>query len=154
MGKEYIRTNIHGERKIIYVGVKGLVKDAAGRYLLLEADVANHSINTKVYWDIPGGRIEQGDDALATLRREVKEETGITDVRNITFFTSVISNHEILINNTQKAGLVLMIYTVDTNKDVKIKLSAEHTSYEWVKPLEAAGRLSNKYPAEFTAKLK
>lgn len=140
--------------KLFHVGVKGLIKDKDGRYLLLEANVSNHSKNTEAYWDIPGGRIEQGDGVAATLRREIEEETRIIDLRNITFLTSVISHHEIPINDLQKVGLVLMVYTVEVAEDAAVILDpSEHNKYEWVDGIEAAKRLSNKYPQEFTAKL-
>lgn len=139
--------------KLFYVGIKGLIKNKEGHYLLLEADVTGHSINTAVYWDIPGGRIEQGSDAISTLRREIQEETGITELYDIAFLTSVISHHEILLGTDQKAGLVLMVYIVQIADDASIELSKEHTSYEWVEAAEAAKRLSNKYPQEFTAQL-
>ena len=32
------------------------------------------------YWDCPKGEVEPGEDALATARREVVEETGIADL--------------------------------------------------------------------------
>jgi 8-oxo-dGTP pyrophosphatase MutT (NUDIX family) len=32
------------------------------------------------YWDCPKGRIEPGEDSLATAKREVLEETGIDDL--------------------------------------------------------------------------
>ena len=31
-------------------------------------------------WDFPKGEVESGEDALAAARREVKEETGLTEV--------------------------------------------------------------------------
>jgi 8-oxo-dGTP pyrophosphatase MutT (NUDIX family) len=140
--------------KLFYVGVKGLIKNKKGEYLLLKADVANHSRGTKVYWDIPGGRIEEGQTQLETLKREIQEETGINGISNIEFFTSVISHHEIPISDG-KAGLVLMIYVVSIPEDSSITLNPiEHSSYEWVNAKETAERLSNKYPAEFTQKLR
>jgi 8-oxo-dGTP pyrophosphatase MutT (NUDIX family) len=32
------------------------------------------------YWDFPKGLVEAGEEALATARREVREETGIEDL--------------------------------------------------------------------------
>jgi bis(5'-nucleosidyl)-tetraphosphatase len=33
------------------------------------------------YWDFPKGEVETGEDPLETARREVREETGLTDLR-------------------------------------------------------------------------
>lgn len=139
--------------KLFYLGIKGLIKNSEGRLLLLKSSLRDHVAGTKIYWDIPGGRIEEGADVLTTLRREIAEETGITDVLNPKFFTAAVSHHQIPIDGTRKAGLVLMIYTVEIPEESEIKLSPEHTEYEWVDASEAAIRLSNKYPEEFTSRL-
>ncbi len=140
--------------RLFYVGVKGLIKNREGKILLLKADVHNHSRGTKVYWDIPGGRIDEDSDVLTTLQREIEEETGITELSNIEFFTAVVSHHQIPLEGSRTAGLVLMIYTVEVPEDSKIVLNPEeHTEHEWVETNEAATRLANKYPEEFTSKL-
>jgi 8-oxo-dGTP pyrophosphatase MutT (NUDIX family) len=141
------------KEKLFFVGIKGLIRNSAGQYLLLKASVRNHTVNTKPYWDIPGGRIEEGADALTTLQREIEEETGITVIRNAQFLTAVISHHQIPLDNGTTAGLVLMVYTVEIEEGTAINLSPEHTDYEWVDSTVAAERLSNKYPEDFTGKL-
>lgn len=137
--------------KLFYVGFKALITNTEGKILLMEEDVSGHSIPTDPYWDMPGGRIQKGEDAAAALKREVLEETGIQELTSIQFFTAVISNHEIkLPGGEEKAGLLLMIYKVSVPEDVTVVLSSEHTGYEWVDSATAAERLGNKYPAEFT----
>lgn len=140
--------------KLFYIGVKGLIKNKEGEYLLLKANVSTHSKNTKEYWDIPGGRIKQGDDVVTTLKREIEEEIGLAEISEIQFLTSVVSNHEVPINESQTAGLVLMVYTVKIPEDATIKLDpAEIVEYEWVDTQTAASRLANKYPIELTSAL-
>lgn len=139
--------------KLFYVGIKGLIV-SNGKYLLLKASTRNHLEKTEPYWDIPGGRIEEGASAEETLKREVEEETGISLVTGIRFFTAVISKHEIPLDSGRKAGLVLMVYEAQIPAGSTIKLSPEHTEYDWTDPKEAADRLSNKYPEHFTNSLK
>lgn len=137
--------------KLFFIGVKALIENSEGELLLLLADVTTHSKNTEPYWDIPGGRIEAGDSLVGTLQREIEEETGITEL-NIApqQLTTVLSNHETPLDNGKTAGLVLVVYRVAIETDVKIILSDEHERYEWVNKSEAAKRLRNKYPASFT----
>lgn len=142
------------KEKLFYVGIKALIRNGEGKFLLLKASTRNHSVNTDPYWDIPGGRIEEGAGALETLRREIEEETGINRIQDPEFFTAVISHHQIPFENSRTAGLVLMVYTAQIPPGSSIKLSLEHTAYEWVDGREAAIRLSNKYPEEFTTPLK
>jgi len=136
--------------KMFHVGVKALIEDAQGKVLLLKAPAWEKG-NIESHWDIPGGRIQAGDDVLDTLEREIKEETGIDRIDSSEFMTAVISNHQIRLED-QMLGLVLMIYRVKVPTD-KVTLSEEHTAYEWVDKNEAAERLSQKYPPEFTQKL-
>lgn len=141
------------QAKLFYVGIKALIRNSEGKILVLKSSLRGHVENTKVYWDIPGGRIDEGDGVEETLLREIEEETGVTEVSNIEFFTAVVSNHQIPIENNRKAGLVLMVYTAEIPSDSKIQISPEHTEYAWVDKADAAKLLSNKYPPEFTQKL-
>src|SRR5687768_9683561 len=136
--------------KLFYVGVKGLIENSQGELLLLRADVSTHSKNTMPYWDIPGGRIQEGSTVIETLKREVEEETGMTELQNIELVGSVISKHQIPLTEGRNAGLVLMIYKVEIPADAIIRISTEHTEFAWVDRHEAAERLKDKYPQEFT----
>jgi double-stranded uracil-DNA glycosylase len=53
---------------------RALVVDAAGRVLLLRWQ---HRLTDEVWWIGPGGRIEEGEDAVAAMRRELLEEIGL-----------------------------------------------------------------------------
>jgi 8-oxo-dGTP pyrophosphatase MutT (NUDIX family) len=140
--------------KLFFVGIKGLIENSGGKILLLKADVTKHRGNIEPYWDVPGGRIDENeDDIIGTLRREIREETGISKVANPKFFTAVVSNHMIPFDGDKKAGLVLMVYVVSVPNGSEIKISEEHVAYEWVSRAEAKKRLAHKYPTEFTDQL-
>jgi 8-oxo-dGTP diphosphatase len=55
--------------------VGGLVRDAAGRYLITQRRRGSH---LEGLWEFPGGKIEAGESPEAALRRELTEELGAT----------------------------------------------------------------------------
>lgn len=138
------------KEKLFYIGVKALIENHKGEALLLEEEISGHSMPTDPYWDLPGGRIDVGEKPETALSREMEEETGITKYSKPQFFTAVVSNHQIKLQDQTMVGLAIMIYRVKLPEDTKITLSKEHTAYEWVEKQEAAKRLSHKYPPEFT----
>ena len=56
---------------LIYSAVKILLKHN-NKYLVIK-----QNFKGTVYYDLPGGRIEYGEDPYETLHREIKEELGI-----------------------------------------------------------------------------
>lgn len=138
------------KEKLFQVGVKALITNSKGQFLIFEANPQEMRGDKTPHWDLAGGRIQEGHSVDETLRREIKEETGITELGNIKFFTAVVSNMEIPISEDEKVGLVLMIYKVGVPHNVSINIDNEHLSYEWVSAKEAAKRLAIKYPPEFT----
>jgi len=59
---------------LLQVGVKALLKNANGKYLLLKRSVKKYP-EVGSTWDIVGGRIDPGTSLFDNLKREVKEET-------------------------------------------------------------------------------
>lgn len=136
--------------KLFHVGVKALIFNREGKALLFEVNTSKFKGDKIAHWDIPGGRIQEGQTASEALAREIEEEAGITESSEPEFYTSVISNIEIPISDTERVGLVLMVYKVQIADSIEIRLSDEHLKYEWVDLSEAAVRLGYKYPLEFT----
>jgi phosphoglycolate phosphatase len=60
----------------LQVGVKALLKNRDGKYLLLRRNPKKYpDVGPK--WDIIGGRINPGTPLLNNLKREIKEESGL-----------------------------------------------------------------------------
>lgn len=137
------------KEKLFQIGVKALITNAKGEILVLDSGDW-HLKHQKRHWDIPGGRIKEGQTALKTLQREVEEEIGLKKINKPEFFTAVISNFKDMPVDKHLVGLALIIYRIEIPKNSEVVLSKEHSGFEWVEPEEAAKRLSYKYPAEFT----
>ena len=54
--------------------VAGALFDAAGRVLIAQRPAGKHMAGG---WEFPGGKLDEGEDALAGLKRELREELGI-----------------------------------------------------------------------------
>ncbi len=134
--------------KLFQVGVKALITNSDAKILVLDSGDW-HLKHQKRHWDIPGGRVQEGHSVQETLQREIGEETGIKKIESSDFFTAVVSNHQIPFED-KMLGLVLMVYKVKIPAKSQIKLSDEHTDYEWVSKKEASKRLAQKYPPQFT----
>ena len=115
-----------GEEAIFYVGQKALI-EKDGKVLIL--------FDSLFGLDFPGGKIQEGevkhtDDLIISLKREVKEETGLEiEVFNpltVWWFEFTNKNHKLF---GKKVYIVLFQAKYISGE---IKLSDEHYKFEWV----------------------
>ena len=90
-------------------------------------------------WDIPGGRLDEGEDPFSGLKRELLEETGL----------SVSVKEPLAVNHfTRDDGQVItMIILLCACKNDKVSLSEEHTDSLWLPPEEAKQKLDHFHDA-------
>jgi len=100
------------------------------RYLLLQ---------NSGRWDFPKGRVEPGESELQTVRREVSEETGITDLRIVPGFRKVI---EYFYRRDGKNVHKQVVYLLAATDHEAVKISFEHQGYGWFPYQEALHRAS------------
>lgn len=137
-----------------HLGVKALIRNKRGEILLLKINLAKlKDYNKPAYWDIPGGRIKKGDSVEQTLKREVKEETGIKNIKKIIPFSMVLSKIRIPLKK-DTVGLILASYLCDVEEVKEVRISNEHTEFGWFSPQKTSKLLETKYPKEFTEKIK
>lgn len=110
--------------------VGALISDPEGRILLVLTHKWGHT------YGIPGGKIEKGEDAVAALRREIREETGlaISDIRFV-LVQDCIDSPEFYVPGSH---FLLFNYTART-RGTKVALNDESLSYLWVEPRQALG---------------
>lgn len=105
-----------------------LLPDGSHQYLLL---------NYGRHWDFAKGHVESGEDDLTAATRELREETGIADVRVVPAFQREVK----YFFRDRKKGLIqktvvfFLGQTQATATDIVI--SHEHEGFEFL-PLEAA----------------
>jgi 8-oxo-dGTP diphosphatase len=122
--------------KKFHVGIKAVILQKNKALVLKELDVRD---NTTSLYDLPGGRIEDNESIEEALKRELKEEINVSN-----FILGPIiyaQRHPYL--NINGASRMLLYYEVDI-KNAKIKLSEEHTSFQWISKKDLAEIIKNK----------
>lgn len=138
---------------LFQLGVKALITNSKGKILLLKINKDSlKDFSGEPYWDIPGGRVHRGSSIEETLVREVREETGITKIKNVKPFMMVLSSIRIPLSNTD-TGLILSVYVCKAKEPITVTLSNEHKECAWFSPKEASELLKVKYPVDFTNKI-
>lgn len=97
-----------------------VVKD--GRVLLLRR--RSNDAHKPGQWDIPGGRLELGEDPLSGVLRETREETRL----DVEVVLPVGVNH-FMRDDGQKITMIIFLCKPLSDS---ITLSEEHTEYRWV----------------------
>ena len=103
-----------------------------GKFLLLRR--RSNDVHKPGAWDIPGGRLDSGEDPVSGVIRETVEEAGINVEVVIPFATR---------NFTRDDGQkITMIIFICKPKSGEIKLSEEHQEHKWEEFTAAKGKYS------------
>ena len=81
-----------------------------------------------LYWDLPGGELDYGEDMRIGIIREIKEETGL-EVENLSVINALSEA------NDNNEFWVTICYRADS-KGTQVVLSYEHDQFMWVTPDE------------------
>ncbi|HID04211.1 MAG TPA: NUDIX domain-containing protein [Candidatus Caldiarchaeum subterraneum] len=97
------------------------------------------------HWDFPKGGIEEGETEIQTALREVKEETGLNNVKIIDGF-----KWEIQYNYRKNRNLVrkTVVFFLAESETKDVTLSYEHKDYTWLPYEEAYSKLTFKTAKE------
>lgn len=112
-----------------YIGVKAIIKaQDTGRILILEKNADNSG---EVFYDLPGGRIEDAETIPQTLSRELQEEIGL-DMSPDKLSAHPIGMAQITSNllNTD-VGLCLAYVPLSVEHEFEPTLSSEHRIGTW-----------------------
>ncbi len=107
------------------VAVFGLIRNSAGDVLMIESPLRG--------WEIPGGRVEEGEDLIRALAREILEETGVK--AEIGPLIGVYSR--------LKSPFMVLLGFLGQYRSGQLTTSEESLAVEWVKPEKAVARASH-----------
>jgi len=109
---------------ILKVGVKVLLKNRDGKYLLIRRSLVKYP-DIAGRWDIPGGRIKPGTTLLENLEREINEET------NLRLASKPVLLYAQDILRKQGEHTVRLIYSAEARGRLKI-CQDEHDKSNWL----------------------
>lgn len=116
-------------------------------YLLLH--YPSTSKTPRPYWDFPKGHIEKGEKIEDTVRREVREETGLTDIKFVEGFKEWI---KYFFKFKGKNIFKIVTFLLTETKTKEVKISFEHIGHEWLPYEPALDRLTFKNAKEILSK--
>lgn len=95
----------------------------------------------KDYWDFSKGHIEEGEDELKAVEREVFEETGLGDLK---FFEGFKETIEYFFKFQGQTVFKTVVFYLAETQAKEIKLSHEHIGFKWLLFEAALGQLTFK----------
>ena len=114
--------------------VKALMLDSNGKMLFLK----ERTPSGKVYYSLPGGRLEQGESEEAGLKREVFEETGLA----VTVGELLGGYFFVMENGTRVDCKVFRCTAPNAEITLAKQVAAQEkiVSFEWISPRQFIDR--------------
>jgi 8-oxo-dGTP pyrophosphatase MutT (NUDIX family) len=117
-------------------------------YLLLHYPGASHRAE-KDYWDFPKGHVENGEEEIETVKREVFEETGLKEIKFVEGFKEWI---KYFFRHRGKTVFKIVTFYLAETTTKEIKTSFEHIGYKWLPYDQAIKKLTFKNAKEILKK--
>ena len=104
------------------IAVKSFIINSENKLLLIKR--RSNDVHKPGQWDIPGGRLELGENPFLGLKRETKEETNL-DI-------DIVSPLHVQHFTRDDGQKITMLIFFCRPKNIDLRLSEEHTEHSWV----------------------
>lgn len=133
---DLVQQDTNSMEKNFHVGIKAVIVNNGKALVLKQITRQGDDV-----YDLPGGRINKGEDIDKALKRELKEELGI----EILSFGPLLGVFERVgyYNNDKNISLMLLFYKVEADAST-LKLSDEHYEFKWISKEELDQIIKNK----------
>lgn len=109
-------------------------RDRTPQFLLLR--------NTRGFWGLPKGHVNEGETDKEAALREVREETGLSTLRLVEGFKQKI-RYRLKDEEGRVVVKEVTFYLIECLRGCdEVRVSEEHTSYAWLTFTEAYKRIS------------
>ena len=95
------------------------------------------------HWDLAKGHIEKEETETETVKREVREETGLGDINIIYGFKERIKYY---FTAKEKTIFKTVVFYLAETKTKSVKISKEHIGFKWLPYNEALKQLTFQKP--------
>lgn len=110
----------------VQIVTAGFIQKKNGEFLIVKRAVDDDFQAN--FWEIPGGKLDLGEDILEGLKREVNEESGLDITVVYPLYTYKYTHPD----NAEKEYLEIQFYCRLVNEEQQVTLSNEHAAYEWI----------------------
>ncbi|MBU0613624.1 NUDIX domain-containing protein [Patescibacteria group bacterium] len=112
----------------LFTATKAFIK-YKGKILILRESGDYQDGTNEGSFDVPGGRVEPGQRFDESLRREIKEETGLNVAIGDPFFVNEWHPQK----NGEQWQIIGIFFECEADTD-QVALSEDHNKFEWIDP--------------------
>lgn len=128
----------------LFVAVKAFILNKKGEVLLLRESSSYIDGTNLGRYDVPGGRIDNGESLEVALSREVREETGLSVARS-----ELLDVHDTFNEKGDETWHIVRLFYKVSCENNEVILSSDHDDYIWIpvsEAIEKNGLIQNLVP--------